>query len=60
MNVDGKDEGAVTKDALEEKLHWLVISGQLDLNEAQEAIATDWLAAYRKYCGEFPVFSFGA
>jgi hypothetical protein len=35
LNVDGKDLGAVTKDALEDRLHWLVISGQLDLKQAQ-------------------------
>jgi hypothetical protein len=30
LNVDGKDLGAVTKDALQDRLHWLVISGRLD------------------------------
>ena len=37
------------KDVLENKLHSLVCSGQLDLATAQKAIATDWIAAYRKY-----------
>jgi hypothetical protein len=37
------------KDALEERLHEMVCSGQLDLTTAQHDIATDWIAAYRKY-----------
>jgi hypothetical protein len=47
LNADGRDLGAVTKDALEERLHWLMKSGQLGLKEAQKAIATDWVAAYQ-------------
>jgi hypothetical protein len=38
------------KDALEERLHQLVCDGQLDLDTAQKAIATDWITAYEKYC----------
>jgi hypothetical protein len=38
------------KDALEERLHELVCNGELDLNTAQKAIATDWITAYEKYC----------
>jgi hypothetical protein len=38
------------KDALEERLHELVCDGELDLNTAQKAIATDWITAYEKYC----------
>jgi hypothetical protein len=38
------------KDALEERLHELVCSGDLDLHTAQKAIATDWITAYEKYC----------
>jgi hypothetical protein len=38
------------KDALEERLHQLVCNGELDLNTAQKAIATDWITAYEKYC----------
>jgi hypothetical protein len=34
LNVNGYDLGAVTKDALEERLHWMVVSGQFDLKEA--------------------------
>jgi hypothetical protein len=37
------------KDALEERLHQLVCSGKLDLPTAQREIATNWIAAYRKY-----------
>jgi hypothetical protein len=42
---------AHTKDALENRLHDLVCAGKLDLKVAQTAIATDWIAAYRKYGG---------
>ena len=37
------------KDALEERLHQLVCSGKVDLPTAQHEIATDWIAAYKKY-----------
>jgi hypothetical protein len=40
---------AHVKDALEERLHQLVCSRQLDLSTAQHDIATDWIAAYKKY-----------
>src|ERR1700722_5279098 len=40
---------AHVKDALEERLHEMVCSGQLDLSTAQHDIATDWTAAYKKY-----------
>ena len=39
---------AHVKDRLENKLHALVVSGQLDLPTAQRMIATDWIAAYKK------------
>ncbi len=45
---------AHVKDALEERLHEMVCSDQLDLAEAQKAIATDWIAAYRKYVNARP------
>lgn len=38
------------KDALEERLHQLVCSGELDLTTAQQAISNDWITAYEKYC----------
>ena len=37
------------KDALEERLHQLVCARELDLSTAQHDIATDWIAAYKKY-----------
>ncbi len=40
---------ARVKDALEEHLHQLVCAGRLDLPTAQREIATDWIAAYKKY-----------
>ena len=40
---------AYVKDALEEHLHQLVCAGDLDLPTAQRDIATDWIAAYKKY-----------
>jgi hypothetical protein len=42
---------AHAKDVLEERLHQLVCDGELDLPTAQRAIATDWIQAYKKYCG---------
>jgi hypothetical protein len=42
-------EGAETKDKLENRLHDLVCSGALLLSDAQHAVATDWLSAYRLY-----------
>ena len=40
---------AWVKDALENKLHRMVCTGQLDLKVAQHDIATNWIAAYKKY-----------
>jgi hypothetical protein len=37
------------KDRLEDRLHELVCAGRLSLPEAQKAIATDWIVAYRRY-----------
>jgi hypothetical protein len=37
------------KDELEERLHQMVCSGDLDLPTAQREIASDWIAAYKKY-----------
>lgn len=37
------------KDALENRLHSLVCSGQLDLATAQRAITSNWEAAYSRY-----------
>ena len=40
---------AHVKDALENEMHAEVCSGTLDLTTAQHDIATDWIAAYKKY-----------
>ncbi len=40
---------AHTKDQLEYKLLKLVRSGQVDLHTAQQEMAKDWIAAYKKY-----------
>lgn len=40
---------AHVKDELEDRLHEMVCSGNLDLATAQRDIATDWISAYRKY-----------
>lgn len=40
------------KDDLEHRLNQLVCAGELSLVAAQEAIATDWIAAYRTYVGK--------
>ena len=39
------------KDRLENELHRRVCSGAMSLKQAQQEIATDWVAAYRKYLG---------
>ena len=41
--------GADRKDELEAVLARLVCAGRVSLAEAQSAIATDWIAAYRRY-----------
>ncbi|WP_442542717.1 DUF3761 domain-containing protein [Arthrobacter sp. KN11-1C] len=46
--------GARTKDTLENKLHDLVCSGSLPLATAQQAIASDWWAAYETYVAPAP------
>ena len=40
---------AEVKDALENRLRDMVCAGSLDLATAQQEIAGDWIAAYRKY-----------
>ena len=42
------------KDRLEDKLHELVCSGQLDLKTAQQVIAANWIEAYKKYVSPNP------
>jgi hypothetical protein len=46
------DWNAHVKDKLENKLHSLVCDNQVDLKTAQREIATDWIAAYKKYVGQ--------
>lgn len=40
---------AQKKDVLEFKLYKLVCHGQVPLNEARNAMATDWIKAYKQY-----------
>ena len=40
---------ARVKDALEDRLREMVCDGSLDLRQAQQEIASDWIAAYKKY-----------
>ncbi|HVC29565.1 MAG TPA: hypothetical protein VND24_00155 [Steroidobacteraceae bacterium] len=46
--------GSYAKDRLEDRLHWLVCRGRVPLALAQHDIATDWIAAYRRYVGHNP------
>jgi hypothetical protein len=43
------------KDRLEFRLHELVCAGSVPLAQAQHEIATDWVAAYKKYVGAVPL-----
>ena len=45
---------AEVKDTLEDVLHREVCAGRVPLQEAQEAIRRDWIAAYEKYVGSTP------
>lgn len=47
--------GSYAKDRLENRLHTLVCRGRLPLVQAQREIASDWIAAYRRYLGPTPV-----
>jgi len=40
---------AHVKDALESRLHAMVCNGDIEMSAAQDAISTDWIAAYKKY-----------
>ena len=46
--------GAGAKDQLENKLHARVCSGPMALPDAQQAMATDWYAAWQQYVGATP------
>jgi hypothetical protein len=54
--INGREPRGTTevKDRLEDKLHKLVCSGQLDLKTAQKAIASNWIEAYKKYVSPNP------
>ena len=39
---------ASAKDALEARLHGMVCSGSMSLDEAQQELSTDWIATYKK------------
>lgn len=41
--------GRLEKDALEDELHNRICDRSLDIRTAQQAVATNWLAAYLKY-----------
>lgn len=43
--------GAHQKDVVENRLHHLICAGRISVEDAQRAIATDWVAAYRTYVG---------
>jgi hypothetical protein len=38
-----------SRDDLEERLHQLICGGNLDLTTARRDVATNWIAAYKKY-----------
>ena len=44
-----KPYNAKTKDTLENRLHALICTGKLSIHDAQIAVSTDWIAAYKKY-----------
>ncbi|HTX14786.1 MAG TPA: hypothetical protein VMD77_05780 [Candidatus Baltobacteraceae bacterium] len=46
---DSTEWNAHVKDQLEDYLHQMVCSGQIDLATAQHAIATNWIEAYKRY-----------
>lgn len=45
---------AAVKDRLENRLHALVCQRQISLQQADAAIANDWIAAYKRYVGSTP------
>jgi hypothetical protein len=45
---------AHVKDKLENRMHSLICSGKLDIKQAQDEIAKDWIGAYQKYVGPLP------
>jgi len=51
---------AYVKDRVENKLHELVCSGQLPLEQAQREIASNWIEAYKNSVGPLPATPPGA
>lgn len=49
-----KPWNAHVKDKLEDRLHTLVCSGKITLEEAQRSISSNWIDAYHKYVGATP------
>ncbi len=47
--IGGSEWDAHRKNKLENRLHKLVCGGQADMATTQREIASDWIAAYRKY-----------
>ena len=45
---------ARVKDKLENKLHEMICNSRIDLKVAQQAIAANWIDAYKKYVGDQP------
>ena len=46
--------GAHVKDKLEDRLHKLVCNHTITLKQAQDSIATNWIAAYKRYVLNMP------
>jgi hypothetical protein len=46
---DSNEFGPSQKQALDQKLHQMVCSGNLELKVAQDALKKDWTEAYKKY-----------
>ena len=52
---DTKPWNADVKDRLENYLHVEICAGRINIADAQNAIAADWIAAYRKYMSALEV-----
>jgi hypothetical protein len=50
----GEALNAHVKDQLENRLHVEVCAGNVSLKDAQNAISTDWVTAYKKFVGDPP------
>jgi hypothetical protein len=51
QSYDSKPWNAHLKDHLERTLHALVCSGKLSLSEAQQAMSSNWIDAFKRYVG---------